>query len=64
VRSEIAAISLSGCNVSSCDQGSAFRHVPFIKFGDDVPGQDVPVSNGRAVRASAGILFLFAISRS
>jgi hypothetical protein len=33
----------------------------FIRFGDDVPGYDVPVLNERAVRASAGILFLFAI---
>lgn len=33
----------------------------FMKFGERVPGYDVPVLNERAVRASAGILFLFAI---
>lgn len=35
--------------------------VSFVRFGEDVPGYDVPVLNERAVRASAGILFLFAI---
>jgi hypothetical protein len=35
--------------------------VSFMRFGEDVPGYDVPVLNERAVRASAGILFLFAI---
>lgn len=33
----------------------------FMQFGESVPGYDVPVLNERAVRASAGILFLFAI---
>jgi hypothetical protein len=33
----------------------------FMQFGECVPGYDVPVLNERAVRASAGILFLFAI---
>ncbi len=33
----------------------------FMKFGERVPGYGVPVLNERAVRASAGILFLFAI---
>jgi hypothetical protein len=32
-----------------------------IRFGEDVPGYAIPVLNERAVRASAGILFLFAI---
>lgn len=31
----------------------------FIKFGEDVPGYNIPVLNEREVRASAGILFLF-----
>lgn len=34
---------------------------PLIRFGEKVPGYDVAVLNERAVRASAGILFLFAI---
>jgi hypothetical protein len=29
-----------------------------IKFGEDVPGYDIPVLNEREIRASAGILFL------
>ena len=33
----------------------------FMQFGERIPGYDVPVLNERAVRASAGILFLFAI---
>ncbi len=33
----------------------------FVQFGESVPGYDVPVLNERAVRASAGMLFLFAI---
>ncbi len=36
-------------------------HSSLFKFGEDVSGYDVPVLNERAVRASAGILFLFAI---
>lgn len=32
-----------------------------FRFGEDISGYDVPVLNERAVRASAGILFLFAI---
>jgi len=32
-----------------------------IKFGEDVKGYNVPVLNEREVRASAGILFLFAL---
>jgi hypothetical protein len=32
-----------------------------IRFGESVPGYEIPVLNERAVRASAGILFLFAI---
>lgn len=31
----------------------------FIKFGEDVPGYNIPVLNEREVRAAAGILFLF-----
>ncbi len=30
-----------------------------IKFGEDVPGYNIPVLNEREVRAAAGILFLF-----
>jgi hypothetical protein len=32
-----------------------------FQFGQQIPGYNVPVLNERAVRASAGILFLFAI---
>jgi hypothetical protein len=32
-----------------------------FRFGEDISGYDVPVLNERAVRAGAGILFLFAI---
>jgi len=32
----------------------------FIKFGENVEGYDIPVLNEREIRASAGILFLFA----
>ncbi len=31
-----------------------------IKFGEDVPGYEIPVLNEREIRATAGILFLFA----
>lgn len=31
----------------------------FIKFGENVPGYNIPVMNEREVRAAAGILFLF-----
>lgn len=34
---------------------------PIFQFGQALPGYDVPVLNERAVRASAGILFFFAI---
>ena len=30
-----------------------------IKFGEDVPGYNIPVMNEREIRAAAGILFLF-----
>jgi len=30
-----------------------------IKFGENVPGYDIPVLNEREIRAAAGILFLF-----
>jgi hypothetical protein len=36
-------------------------NISSMKFGENIPGYDVPVLNERAVRASAGILFLFAI---
>jgi hypothetical protein len=32
-----------------------------FQFGEQVPGQAVPVLNERAVRAGAGLLFLFAM---
>lgn len=32
-----------------------------FQFGEQVPGQPVPVLNERAVRAGAGLLFLFAM---
>jgi hypothetical protein len=35
--------------------------ISFMRFGEEIPGYDVPVLNERAVRAGAGILFLFAI---
>ena len=31
-----------------------------IRFGEDVEGYEIPVLNEREVRATAGILFLFA----
>jgi hypothetical protein len=34
---------------------------PFFQFGQQIPGYAIPVLNERAVRASAGILFFFAI---
>ncbi len=34
---------------------------PIFQFGQQIPGYGVPVLNERAVRASAGILFLFAM---
>ena len=34
---------------------------PLFQFGQQIPGYNVPVLNERAVRASAGILFIFAI---
>lgn len=34
---------------------------PLLSFGESVAGYEVPVLNERAVRAAAGILFLFAI---
>jgi hypothetical protein len=34
---------------------------PFFQFGQQIPGYNIPVLNERAVRASAGILFFFAI---
>lgn len=33
----------------------------FFEFGEKIEGYDIPVLNERAVRASAGLLFLFAI---
>jgi hypothetical protein len=36
-------------------------NIPLLSFGERIPGYSVPVLNERAVRASAGILFLFAI---
>lgn len=33
-----------------------------IRFGEDVPGYNIPVLNEREVRAAAGILFLFTYS--
>ena len=33
----------------------------FFQFGERIAGYDIPVLNERAVRASAGLLFLFAI---
>ncbi len=33
----------------------------FFQFGEHLPGYDVPVLNERAVRAGAGLLFLFAM---
>ncbi|MBI4807854.1 MAG: DUF4395 domain-containing protein [Nitrosomonadales bacterium] len=35
--------------------------LPIFQFGQQIPGYNVPVLNERAVRASAGILFFFAI---
>jgi hypothetical protein len=34
------------------------KQKPFIKFGEDVEGYDIPVLNEREIRASAGILFV------
>ena len=34
---------------------------PLFQFGETVEGYEIPVLNERAVRAAAGILFLFAI---
>jgi hypothetical protein len=31
----------------------------FVKFGEEVPGYNIPVLNEREIRASAGILFVF-----
>lgn len=34
----------------------------FIRFGEDVPGYNIPVMNEREIRAAAGILFLLTYS--